>query len=115
MEILPRLVLLQGFFLFLTSVLVGAGRSDWKIEQNASFWKQSGRLSIEEALKRSENKKTAKNVILFLGDGMGVTTVTAGRIRKGQLQGQLGEDFVTEMEKFSHLGLAKTLVFLLTK
>ncbi|CAF3752267.1 unnamed protein product [Rotaria sordida] len=39
---------------------------------------------------------------------MGVPTITAGRIRKGQMLGQLGEDFITEMEQFSHLGLAKT-------
>jgi len=47
---------------------------------------------------------------MFLGDGMGVPTVTAGRIRKGQMKGQLGEDFLTEMEQFPHLGLSKTYV-----
>ncbi|CAF0782020.1 unnamed protein product [Rotaria sordida] len=57
---------------------------------------------------RKENKRIAKNIIFFLGDGMGVPTITAGRIRKGQMLGQLGEDFITEMEQFSHLGLAKT-------
>ncbi|CAF2795528.1 unnamed protein product [Rotaria sp. Silwood2] len=39
---------------------------------------------------------------------MGVSTMTAGRIRKGQILGQLGEDYITEMEQFSHLGLVKT-------
>lgn len=28
----------------------------------------------------------AKNVVLFIGDGMGLTTVTAARILKGQLE-----------------------------
>ena len=41
------------------------------------------------------------------------TTVTAGRIRKGQVNGELGEDFITEMEQFTYLGLAKTYVFYL--
>jgi alkaline phosphatase len=52
---------------------------------------------LEEALKRCENTRISKNVIIFLGDGMGVTTLTAGRIRKGQIRGELGEDFITEM------------------
>ncbi|HEC74246.1 MAG TPA: alkaline phosphatase, partial [Methylophaga aminisulfidivorans] len=34
-------------------------------------------------------KKTAKNVILFVGDGMGISTITAARILDGQLKGQL--------------------------
>lgn len=88
--------------------MIDCGRVDWTIEKDAQFWKNQGRLSIEEALKRRENTRIAKNVIIFLGDGMGVTTVTAGRIRKGQIRGELGEDFITEMEQFPYLGLAKT-------
>lgn len=89
-----------------------AGRTDWSVEKNASFWNEQARLSIEELLQRRDSTRLAKNVILFLGDGMGLSTVTAGRIRKGQVKGQLGEDFVTEMEQFQHLGLAKTCVSL---
>lgn len=88
--------------------LTHAGRTDWSVEKNASFWREEARLSIDEILKKRDNTRVAKNVIMFLGDGMGVSTVTAGRIRKGQANGQLGEDLVTEMEQFSHLGLAKT-------
>lgn len=93
--------------------VVDAGRKDWSIEKDAQFWRKQARASIEEALRRQENTKVAKNVIMFLGDGMGVSTVTAGRIRKGQMKGQLGEDFLTEMEQFEHLGLAKTFVHFL--
>lgn len=91
---------------------VDAGRKDWTIEKNASFWREQARLAIDERLKTRENTRVAKNVIMFLGDGMGVSTVTAGRIRKGQVSGELGEDVVTEMEQFAHLGLAKTYVLL---
>lgn len=38
---------------------------------------------------------------------MGISTVTAGRIRKGQLKGQNGEDEVTFMESLPHLALSK--------
>lgn len=104
------LVVVLGILLLNIFLLINAGRTDWSIEKNAAFWNEQARLSIEELLKRRDNTRIAKNVILFLGDGMGVSTITAGRIRKGQVNGQLGEDFVTEMEQFHHLGLAKTYV-----
>ncbi|XP_044147014.1 intestinal-type alkaline phosphatase-like [Bufo gargarizans] len=44
---------------------------------------------------------------MFLGDGMGVTTITAARIYQGQLAGQPGEENVLEMEKFPHIALSK--------
>ena len=109
-------VILSGYIFFILCWIclhqhsIDGGRTDWSIEKDAQFWKDQGRKSIEDALKRRENTRIAKNVIMFLGDGMGVTTVTAGRIRKGQMRGELGEDFVTEMEQFPHLGLAKTYV-----
>ena len=50
----------------------------------------------------------AKNVILFVGDGMGVSTVTAARIFDGQAQGKLGEEHVLAFEKFGEVALIKT-------
>ena len=50
----------------------------------------------------------AKNVILFIGDGMGVSTVTAARIFDGQSMGKSGEEHLLEFEKFPHLALVKT-------
>ncbi len=50
----------------------------------------------------------AKNVILFIGDGMGVSTVTAMRIYAGQKQGQSGEEYVLPFERFEHVALVKT-------
>ncbi|UJR10749.1 hypothetical protein I4U23_014937 [Adineta vaga] len=104
------IIQLQGLLLFLliNNSPVIAGRTDWSIEKNGAFWNEQARLSIAELLQRRDNTRLAKNVILFVGDGMGLSTVTAGRIRKGQVNGQMGEDFVTEMEQFQHLGLAKT-------
>jgi alkaline phosphatase len=109
-SIFSELILLIIWLILSINQLIDAGRVGWSIEKNATFWRDQGRLSIEEALNRRENTRIAKNVIMFLGDGMGVTTVTAGRIRKGQVRGELGEDFITEMEQFTYLGLAKTYV-----
>ncbi|MEC8052592.1 MAG: alkaline phosphatase [Myxococcota bacterium] len=50
----------------------------------------------------------AKNVILFVGDGMGVSTVTAARILDGQLKGMLGEENNLSFDLFPYAGLAKT-------
>ena len=51
---------------------------------------------------------TAKNVILFIGDGMGVSTVTAMRILDGQNKGLPGEENVLPFERFPHVAMSKT-------
>ena len=38
---------------------------------------------------------------------MSLTTLTAARILKGQLLNQSGEDYVTTMDTFPHVGLIK--------
>jgi alkaline phosphatase len=50
----------------------------------------------------------AKNIILFIGDGMGVSTVTAARIFDGQSQGMRGEEHVLPFERFEQVALVKT-------
>lgn len=59
-----------------------------------------GKSELYEAL-NVVNTKTAKNVILFVGDGMGPNTVTATRIYKH------GESGRMTFEKFPHIGLLK--------
>ncbi|ALE17623.1 Alkaline phosphatase [Altererythrobacter epoxidivorans] len=51
---------------------------------------------------------TAKKVILFIGDGMGISTITAARIYAGQKLGQSGEEYVQSFEKFDNVALVKT-------
>jgi len=50
----------------------------------------------------------AKNVILFIGDGMGISTVTAIRIFDGQRKGLQGEENSLPFERFPHVALSKT-------
>jgi alkaline phosphatase len=52
--------------------------------------------------------KKAKNVILFIGDGMGISTITAARIYAGQKRGQTGEENVLSFERFENVALVKT-------
>jgi alkaline phosphatase len=51
---------------------------------------------------------TARNVILFIGDGMGVSTVTAARIFDGQSRGGAGEENALSFEALPHVALVKT-------
>jgi alkaline phosphatase len=50
----------------------------------------------------------ARNVILFIGDGMGVSTVTAARIYAGQQKGADGESYQLAMDTFPHLAHSRT-------
>jgi alkaline phosphatase len=50
----------------------------------------------------------ARNVILFIGDGMGISTVTAARILEGQRKGESGEDNRLSFEEFPATALVRT-------
>ncbi|MEO0419959.1 MAG: alkaline phosphatase [Pseudomonadota bacterium] len=50
----------------------------------------------------------AKNVILFIGDGMGISTITAARIYEGQKRGRPGEENLLSFENFENVALVKT-------
>ena len=54
-------------------------------------WFEAGRKTADRARARTGDSRSARNLILFLGDGMGPSTVTAARILEGQLRGQAGE------------------------
>jgi alkaline phosphatase len=55
----------------------------------------------------AEPQALARNVILFVGDGMGVSTVTAARIFDGQSKGMSGEENVLAFETFPNVALIK--------
>jgi alkaline phosphatase len=52
--------------------------------------------------------RRAKNVILFVGDGMGISTITAARILEGQQRGQSGEENRLSFEEFPYSALVRT-------
>lgn len=80
---------------------------DWSEDINPEKWNMDARRTIEHILNRKLNSGIAKNIIFFLGDGMGISSVTAGRILKGQLFGNNGEEVITAMESLDHVGLSK--------
>lgn len=70
-------------------------------------WYEAGRAAVEKAKHLKQHNGRAKNVILFVGDGMGVSTVTAARILEGQLRGQSGEENSLSFERLPYLALSK--------
>ena len=105
---------MRGFFLFL---LVSARKPEFSgdhdrgwtdAETTQEHWRNLGRVELERMLAIRPNLSRAKNVVLFMGDGMGMPTVTAGRIMRGQKNSQNGESYRTRMEQFDNVGYSKT-------
>jgi alkaline phosphatase len=71
-------------------------------------WQGVVQLGLALALVLVSGQSYAKNVIFFLGDGMGISTVTAARIYAGQTAGATGEEYSLAFEEFPHLALIKT-------
>ncbi|XP_053378460.1 alkaline phosphatase-like [Mercenaria mercenaria] len=76
--------------------------------ETPDHWNKLAASELKKAKQMKPNIAVAKNVIVFLGDGMGVSTVTAARILKGQLKNKTGEEEILSFEEFPHVGLSKT-------
>jgi len=81
-------------------------------------WFDAGVAAVNKNAALRKNGRKAKNVILFIGDGMGVSTVTAARILAAQQPNIIdasntapassGEENSLSFELFPHLALSKT-------
>ncbi|XP_022175105.1 membrane-bound alkaline phosphatase-like [Myzus persicae] len=77
-------------------------------ESDPKFWIDNGKRKLEEKSKQPLRTNKAKNVIMFLGDGMSLPTLTAARVYKGQLQNVSGESEHLSFEQFPFTGISKT-------
>ncbi|MET0580702.1 MAG: alkaline phosphatase [Pseudoxanthomonas sp.] len=73
--------------------------------ETSAWWYRSG---AARAAGNGAMNGHAKNVILFLGDGMSLTTVAAARILEGQRKGQPGEENRLSWENFPNTALSRT-------
>ncbi|MFD2176068.1 alkaline phosphatase [Veronia pacifica] len=97
--------------LFILSAITAALISNSAIAtppQQSDAWYSQGQNAIKKAKANKPIVGKAKNVILFVGDGMSVGTMTAARIYAGQMQGNPGEENSLMMEALPHVALAKT-------
>lgn len=79
-----------------------------KRTENRAEWERRGRLALEQSKQLRARLGRTKNVILFVGDGMGITTITAARILEGQIRGESGEENSLSFERLPYLALSKT-------
>jgi alkaline phosphatase len=74
-------------------------------EESAQYWFKQG---ANRAHQLNTSPQKAKNIILFVGDGMSLTTVAAARIYEGQQRNQSGEENQLSFEKFPYTAFSKT-------
>jgi alkaline phosphatase len=101
MQFLKRLIIATVCFIVMTGIVQPA-------EPAPEAWFKAGRQAVIDAKHLHPNERHAKNVILFIGDGMGVSTITAARIYDGQQKGGHGEENSLSFEKLPYLALSKT-------
>jgi alkaline phosphatase len=73
--------------------------------ETPQWWYRNG---AAKAAANGAMQGRAKNVIVFLGDGMSLTTVAAARIFEGQRKGTPGEENLLSWERFPHTAFSKT-------
>lgn len=74
-------------------------------DESPQAWFEAG---AEAARVRGAGAAEARNLILFVGDGMGPITVAAARIFEGQLRGGRGEEHLLSFETFPYIAFSKT-------
>lgn len=75
-----------------------------QLELDNDFWMEGAQSTLREKIQAKYNTNKAKNIIMFLGDGMSIPTLAATRMYLG------GEEMKLSFEKFPHIGLSKVRV-----
>jgi len=73
--------------------------------ENAAWWFRAGAASAHA---HGAGRESARNLILFVGDGMSLPTVAAARILEGQRAGGPGEEHLLAFEEFPYTALSRT-------
>jgi alkaline phosphatase len=74
-------------------------------QETAQWWFRAGGATAHN---HGAGRDHARNVILFIGDGMSLPTVAAARIYEGQLHGGPGEENRLSFEEFPYTALSRT-------
>ncbi|XP_014362963.2 membrane-bound alkaline phosphatase [Papilio machaon] len=88
-------------------------------ERTAQYWTAEAQQALRARRARLEGAggaggaadagyRRARNVVMFLGDGMSLPTLAAARALLGQREGRPGEESQLSFEQFPTVGLAKT-------
>lgn len=71
-------------------------------ELRTDYWLNNAKDFVSKKLNQSRSENRAKNIILFIGDGMSLTTQAAARVYKG------GEEKSLSFEEFPYAATIKT-------
>ncbi|WP_375451464.1 alkaline phosphatase [uncultured Devosia sp.] len=89
--------------------LVAPALAQSALPQATDSYFMSAQESLAALIAQQPNTGKAKNVILFVGDGMSIPTITAARIFEGQERGVDGESNSLSFEKLlPYVALSKT-------
>lgn len=79
------------------------------LRENKTFWYDVGSDYLIKNINSNQKStnQVAKNVVILIGDGMGISTITATRIYKGQRSGKSGEDHKLIYDNFDNVALVK--------
>ncbi|MFZ3005835.1 MAG: alkaline phosphatase, partial [Phenylobacterium sp.] len=69
---------------------------------------RASEAALRQAIRAPAPGTRARNVILFIGDGMGVSTVTAARIFEGQARGVDGASNRLAFDQLPYAAFSKT-------
>ncbi|GMT25212.1 hypothetical protein PFISCL1PPCAC_16509 [Pristionchus fissidentatus] len=100
----------------LSTLLITVGAATLR-QESIEYWNSVGRDCLNSKLKSdfgkvlAEQQTPPKNVILFIGDGMGIATITAARIARNQGRGSADTNIPFFFETFPFSGLSKTASF----
>ncbi len=87
---------------------LSARAEDATFVQGENPYYKSNKAQLDKVLAQVPNVKQAKNVILFVGDGYGVATMTAARIFEGQSRGVDGPSNKLAHESFPYSAISRT-------
>ena len=77
--------------------------------ETPQWWFRNGAAAAAQLAAQSNTSgQHAKNVIVFLGDGMSLPTIAAAHVRAGQRQGVDGESYRLSFEQFPFSALSRT-------
>ena len=77
--------------------------------ETPQWWFRNGAAAAAQlAAQANTGGQRAKNVIVFLGDGMSLPTIAAAHVRAGQLKGVDGESYRLSFERFPFSALSRT-------
>ncbi len=99
---------INPFSLSLSLLTIVAASFAYSADESPERWAAEGKQAIQAALARKPIERKARNVILFIGDGMSIATVTASRIFEGQQRGESGEENRLSFESFPYTAFSKT-------